>query len=86
MCLGPNHPRRTGDQPAARRTPPKCPACSRTMIDPGPPARWTICANCPYRIVPAAAGTSEADVTAGDNRQLRLDPRGDIALTSVAAE
>lgn len=38
----------------------RCPACKQPMVDPGPPAKWSICFRCPYRI-PLKAIRQSAD-------------------------
>ena len=43
---------RDSGQHRARLAQYTCPACHQAMVDLGPPAKWTICKRCPYRIAP----------------------------------
>lgn len=83
MRIGPKSPERTGDQPTARSVLPCCPECGLPMVNPGPPARWSICRTCPFRrIRPAVVATAETDNDAVPS----LDPRGIAAPASGMAE
>lgn len=59
------------DQRRARLAQYICPACHQAMVDLGPPAKWTICERCRYRIVPVQADR-ENSIELDGNAEVRV--------------
>lgn len=56
-----------------------CPACHQAMVDLGPPAKWSICKRCPYRIAPVQTLCDTSNAFDGN-------PEGDTFGNALAAE
>lgn len=70
---------RDSDQRRARLAQYTCPACHQAMVDLGPPAKWTICKRCPYRIAPVQPLGESTNA-------IDRNPEGDTLGNALAAE